>query len=226
MSQTHIRGNQPRPLRILVVDDDEDTAISATRLLQARGHEVESAQGGNAALARMDIFRPELVILDLSMPGLNGVEVGREIRRMDLTAEPALAAYSGWSTPRMLRECAEAGFDHFLVKPAEQSDLDQLVGLVHVASRENARFKSLVTRFEESVYTFTCAQLEFCALVLDSLPKRKDPFIRQRQILRMHRTLALASAWLGKQATMPTEKRIHIEEEIARLYRRLEGISA
>jgi CheY-like chemotaxis protein len=205
------------PLRILIVDDDEDTAYSANILLKARGHEVESTLGGNTALSRVQLFVPDLVLLDLVMPGLDGIEVGREIRRMALPVEPALAAYSGLTTPAIRRECASAGFDHFVVKPAEMSELEQLIALVGRVPKEVNRFEQLAVRYEATAYGFTWSQLEFCGLVLDSLHYSSDRIIRQRQILRLHRVIALASAWLDRQTAMSSAHRYRMAEQLAKL---------
>jgi CheY-like chemotaxis protein len=213
------------PLRILIVDDDRDTTYSTAALLQIRGHVVETALDGTSALSRTGQFVPDLIVLDLLMPDMNGYQVGREIRRMKLPKDPVLAAWSGWSTPKALRECAEAGFDHFMVKPASLSEFDQLTELVDTTERRPS-FESLASRFDQQAYTFTRSQLEFCRLVLDAMPYRSDKGVRQRQIVRLYRTITLAEAWLTKQRFIPEAEARSMETEVAHLRARLASASA
>ena len=71
-------------------------------------------------------FSPDLVLLDLEAPGQGGIEIGRELRRMVLPREPALVASTGWISQAAMRDCASAGFDHFLIKPVAAEEIAQL----------------------------------------------------------------------------------------------------
>jgi len=117
---------QQRAVRVLVVNDYRDNVESLAMLLRLYGHEVETALGGPAALRSARAKPPEVVLLDISMPGMNGYEVARQLRSMfqDRVVLIALTAY-GFEGDK--RRCLEAGFDHHLVKPADPVKLEQLL---------------------------------------------------------------------------------------------------
>ena len=219
MAHPHVSTISDRnPLRILVVDDDGDEqAIEASRVLSNRGHEVEVSRGWDSTLSRAHIFAPDLVVLDLAMPAMDGIKIGHEIRKLSLPREPALAAYSGVSTLKVRQECARAGFDHFMSKPAGESELDQLTQLVRVAAGQASVFEVQAIEFLEQICRFTAAQLQFCRLVLESLPYQTDPNDRHRQIVRLTRTIWLAEKWLVKQTALPLEQVVEMEQDIAEL---------
>ena len=108
--------------RVLVVDDNRDAADSLAWWLVARGHTVSTAYDGNQALTQAATFQPEAVLLDLGMPGLDGLETARRLRARAGHA-PFLVAVTGWGQDRDRRRTAEAGFDAHLVKPVDPVDL-------------------------------------------------------------------------------------------------------
>jgi PAS domain S-box-containing protein len=113
--------------RVLVVDDSADTAESLSMLLQLDGHTVETANDGAAALERLAAFRPEIVILDIGLPGMTGYEVARRIRGLPSGEDLILIALTGWGRDEE-RACAfEAGFDHHLTKPVSVAELRRMV---------------------------------------------------------------------------------------------------
>ncbi len=113
--------------RVLVVDDNRDAAEALGLLLTALGAEVEVVHDGPAALERAPQFRPGVVLLDLGMPGMNGLEVARRMREDERLAGLRLVALTGWGQSEDRRRTKEAGFDHHLVKPA---DLDTLQSIL------------------------------------------------------------------------------------------------
>lgn len=118
-----IRAERPATsLRILVVDDNRDTADTEALLLRAHGHQVEVAHDGPTALELAHQFRPHVFLLDLGLPGLNGYEVAVRLRKEGFANEP-LIAISGYGQPDDRERCRQAGFDHHLVKPVENSAL-------------------------------------------------------------------------------------------------------
>jgi signal transduction histidine kinase len=120
----------PRALpvrRILVVDDNKDAVESLALLLSIVGQTVATARDGLEALAQFEQFGPEVVVLDLGLPGLNGYEVARRIRAMHHPTPPVLVALTGWGQDEDRRRTVEAGFDHHLVKPV---DFDALKALL------------------------------------------------------------------------------------------------
>ena len=109
--------------RILVVDDNQDSAASLAMLLELGGSETFIANDGVEALEVAARVRPDVVLLDLGLPGLNGYEVARRIREQPWGGTMVLVAVSGWSQAEARRESTEAGFDEHLVKPVDHAVL-------------------------------------------------------------------------------------------------------
>jgi len=114
------------PIRILIVDDDEDHLSTLARLLRLDGHRVECASTAPSALAIADGFYPELVLLDIGMPGIDGYETCRRIRR-EHGHDVAIVALTGWGQERDKQASAQAGFDLHLAKPADPRVLEQIL---------------------------------------------------------------------------------------------------
>ena len=106
-----------------MVDDNEDAAALIALLLKLAGQEVRTANDGAEALATAAVQRPDVVFLDLAMPGLNGYETARRIRQEPWGQEVALIALSGWGQRRDRARTAEAGFSAHLVKPVSEAQL-------------------------------------------------------------------------------------------------------
>jgi DNA-binding response OmpR family regulator len=109
--------------RILVVDDNRDATESLTMLLQITGHETRSAFDGADALELASRFRPDVVLLDIGLPGLNGYDVARRIREQPWGRNTVLVALTGWGQEEDRRKSSEAGFDAHLVKPVDHGQL-------------------------------------------------------------------------------------------------------
>ncbi|MHB1560202.1 MAG: hybrid sensor histidine kinase/response regulator [Isosphaeraceae bacterium] len=112
--------------RILVVDDNRDAAESLARLLHMMGHEVRTAHGGDEGVASAAGFRPDVVLMDLGMPTVDGYEAARRIRAGPKGREPFLIAITGWGADADRKRTQDAGFDRHLVKPVNTSVLMQL----------------------------------------------------------------------------------------------------
>ena len=118
----------PLPLRVLVVDDQVDSAQSLAALLEAAGFVVATAFDGNQALSVADNFRPDLVISDLEMPEMDGCELLARLRkRLGPNSKVGYLCLSGSIEPHARSRCEEAGFHHFLQKPVGMSELVQLI---------------------------------------------------------------------------------------------------
>ncbi len=113
--------------RILVVDDDPDGADSLAALLSLIGHETVVANDGLAALVLADTFHPDVVVLDLGMPGLDGFEVAKRLRKTSTGAGLLLIAATGWGHPEDRRRSLAAGFDHHLAKPVDLHQLAEII---------------------------------------------------------------------------------------------------
>jgi PAS domain S-box-containing protein len=113
--------------RILVVDDSRDAAESLTLLLEAMGNQVQAAHDGVSALQMAKEFRPQVVLLDIGMPGMSGYEVCRKLREMPETKDVVVVAQSGWGDDEDRRRSLETGFDYHLVKPIDSGSLRGLL---------------------------------------------------------------------------------------------------
>jgi CheY-like chemotaxis protein len=96
-------------------------------LLRLSGHTVRVAHSGEEALAAIDAELPELVLLDIGMPGMNGYEVARRVRQQYGAEQPMLVALTGWGQEQDRRRSKEAGFDHHLTKPVELATLRTVI---------------------------------------------------------------------------------------------------
>ena len=118
-------------LKILVVDDNRDAAASLSMLLELMGHEVRIAYDGERAVQLASEFRPQLALLDLGMPEVDGYEACRRIRDHAWGTEMTLIAVTGWGQDEDRRKSAAAGFDGHLVKPVSPDTLAQLSSHLH-----------------------------------------------------------------------------------------------
>jgi signal transduction histidine kinase len=115
-------------LRILVADDNRDAAETMALLLEMMGHQVQRVHDGAAAIDAACGFDPELVLLDIGMPGLNGYDTCRRLRAQAGGTGRTIVAVTGWGQPHDVQSAREAGFDHHLVKPVDMDALMQVVG--------------------------------------------------------------------------------------------------
>jgi PAS domain S-box-containing protein len=122
--------------RVLVVDDNTDGAESLALLLRFAGHLVEVAHDGEAALAVAERFRPEVALLDIGLPGLNGYEVCQRLRREPWGQAMTIVALTGWGQEDDRRRSREAGFDSHMVKPV---DPPALMALLASRARDTPR---------------------------------------------------------------------------------------
>lgn len=114
-------------MRILIVDDMAATAESLEAFLRIHGHQVERAADGATAVMRAKVFLPDVVLLDIGLPGMNGFDVAYRLRTDDTLPRSLIIAISGYSQEEHRLRATEAGIDHYLVKPA---DLNALTGII------------------------------------------------------------------------------------------------
>ena len=113
--------------RVLVVDDNVDSAEVLAKLLRRSGHDVRTAYTGPTALDVAAESRPDAVLLDIGLPGINGYEVARHLRQNPHVETVKLVAVTGYGNDDDRKRSQEAGFDHHLVKPVEPADLRTLL---------------------------------------------------------------------------------------------------
>jgi CheY-like chemotaxis protein len=117
-----------RSLRILVVEDNIDTAETLAQLLELWGHEVRVAHSGAEAIASAAPFRPEVVLLDIGLPGMNGFEVARVLRNEGDGERRVLVALTGYGQEENREQGRAAGLDHYFTKPVDAGALRALLG--------------------------------------------------------------------------------------------------
>jgi CheY-like chemotaxis protein len=113
--------------RILVADDNNDSATSLSILLNEAGYEVRTAGDGVQALETAEQFRPDIALLDIGMPRLNGYDVARQLRSQPWGRRVQLIAITGWGGADHRQRTAQAGFDHHLTKPVDPAALTRLL---------------------------------------------------------------------------------------------------
>jgi CheY-like chemotaxis protein len=113
--------------RIVLVEDHPDAAESLALLLELLGHRVRVFSEGAAALAAASTDPPDLMVVDIGLPGIDGYEIARRVRRDPLLRHAVLIALTGYGSDDDRRESKAAGFDHHLVKPVEPRALEELV---------------------------------------------------------------------------------------------------
>ena len=125
--------------RILIVDDNIDALKTTQMLLKLQRHQVETAVDGPSGIKTAMTFKPEIILLDIGMPGMDGYEVARRLRELPETKNTLLIALSGYGQAEDHRKSKEAGFNHHLVKPAEINQLEALI----------SDFKSTAVKFKK-----------------------------------------------------------------------------
>jgi CheY-like chemotaxis protein len=114
-------------LRVLVVEDQADTAATLALLLRMAGHEVQVAPDGPAAVREVQIASPDVVLLDIGLPGMSGWEVARWVTEQPAEKRPLLVAITGYGRDEDRKRSEEAGIDLHLVKPVNPDELLRLL---------------------------------------------------------------------------------------------------
>ena len=116
------------PRRVLVVEDSPDARQSLRMLLELAGHEVETSEDGPSGLAKLGAFRPDVALIDVGLPGMDGYAVARELRRRPETRAIRLVAVTGYGQAEDRRRALAAGFDQHVTKPVDAGMLDEVLG--------------------------------------------------------------------------------------------------
>ncbi len=119
------------PRRILVVDDNRDAATSLAMMLKLMGNEAAKAHDGIEAIEIAEQFRPDLIMLDIGMPRLNGFDTAKRIRALPWGQQVTIVALTGWGQEEDRKRSKEAGIDDHLVKPVEPSALEKMLKSWH-----------------------------------------------------------------------------------------------
>ncbi len=129
--------------RVLIADDNRDALDSLARLLQLGGHEVYAVPDGEQALQAAERLRPDLMLLDIGMPGVDGYEVARRVRSLDWGRSVVLVAVTGWGQDSDRKRSREAGFDSHWVKPLDAAKLTALLETLPPTVPEGAAEEAL-----------------------------------------------------------------------------------
>ena len=124
------------PCRALIVDDNRDSADTLAMMLTMLGHQTHCVYDPRLTLDAVDTFAPDVVFLDIGMPGLSGYDVARNLRKTARGPELTLVAGTGWGHADDRRRTAEAGFDHHLVKPAEMTAISAICNRVAARAQD------------------------------------------------------------------------------------------
>jgi CheY-like chemotaxis protein len=113
--------------RVLVADDNVDAAQTLAMILNVAGYETQITHDGPSTLTSAATFRPQVIFLDIGMPGMDGYETARQLRKLPGSARALLVAVTGYSQDTDRRRATEAGFDHYLIKPVQSGTALQLL---------------------------------------------------------------------------------------------------
>ena len=116
-----------RRFKILVVDDNHDSALSLAMMLSIMGHDTRTAHDGESAVEVAESFQPEVILLDIGLPKLNGYEVAQRIRQQAWGASMYLIAVTGWGQDEDRQRSSEVGLNMHMVKPVEPSALEKVL---------------------------------------------------------------------------------------------------
>jgi len=120
----------PDGLRVLVVDDNHDAAEVLRMLLESGGFNAEAVTSGVEALNAIPEYRPDVILMDIGMPGMSGHDVARRIREQPQFDDITLVALTGWGQEEDRRESKASGFDHHLTKPVNFKVLKDLLATI------------------------------------------------------------------------------------------------
>jgi CheY-like chemotaxis protein/anti-sigma regulatory factor (Ser/Thr protein kinase) len=125
----------PSKRRILVADDNPDVAEAFEIMLRMIGHDVETAHDGIEVVEKAEEFRPDIIMLDIGMPKLNGYDAARHFRKQPWAKDVVLVAITGWGDEKDKGRSQEAGFDIHLVKPVDPLALNRILGSVPASKK-------------------------------------------------------------------------------------------
>ncbi|MGY6217337.1 response regulator [Methylolobus aquaticus] len=130
--------NQAAAYKVLIVDDNADAANSLAALMQIAGYETRVAYDGKQGIEVAASFRPEVLLLDLGMPGMNGYDACRHLREQDWGHDIFVVALTAWGQPGDRQKSAAAGFDAHLAKPTDYKTIATLIADRHTGVRSSS----------------------------------------------------------------------------------------
>ena len=140
-------------LRVLVVEDEQDTAATCAMLMRLYGHEVQVATDGPTALQAVQSSPPDVVVLDLGLPKMDGWQVAQQIRQLSTEKRPLLIAVSGYGDKGARLRSYESGIDLHLIKPVDPAELENLLKRFRQIIAEDERYSEAVAKIRAYVAT-------------------------------------------------------------------------
>jgi PAS domain S-box-containing protein len=128
--ENRVRATEKKTGRIMIVDDNKDAASTLAMLLEYEGYQVRVAHDGNEAIEQAKMEQPDVLLVDIGLPGMDGYEFARRLRKMPQTARSVFIAVTGYGTPGDMENSKRAGFDHHLLKPV---NADRLIALLNAS---------------------------------------------------------------------------------------------
>ena len=199
MTDLSSQAEMPR-YQVLVADDDHDTVDSTAMIFQLQGHRVRTAYDGSEAFRQAVAFRPDIVLLDIAMPGMDGCAVARALRGITVTSEPLLVAVSGFGERADKQRSAEAGFDLHLTKPVDFSQYEQMLTLWRASDdlrgegrRLKEEIRAATQKSADVVRRLLDLRVEMAGTLLDVAMTTQNPRTRERclqQALKAHYTVS------------------------------------
>jgi len=186
----------------MVVDDNEDAADTLAVLLRMWGHEVHTAYSGEDALESALVYRPDCLLLDIRMPGMDGYALARRLRQQPELSRSQLVALSAYSSEEHGRRVSEAGFDHHLVKPADPTALEGLLTMLQQALRLAERTEALA----EKNVQLAKETKELLTEVKEELQEVKEEIREVKQEIREVRAAARDASKPSGDASKPTPR--------------------
>jgi CheY-like chemotaxis protein len=182
--------------RVLVVDDDADTVESTALLFRMEGFDIDTALDGHAAVARAKAHCPDLVLLDIGMPHMDGYEVAEALR--DLPCLPLLVAVSGYARAADKRRCAEIGFDLHVAKPVDFAVLQHLRLVLATTARLTEQSRALTRDQTAAFIKFIDLEIEMAGTFLDVAVTTRNADTKQRCLDKARKTYQNVNDWLAK----------------------------
>jgi len=208
-------------LRVLVVDDHPATAEATALMLSLDGHEVATANTGAGGFAKAVTNRPDLVLIHVGLPDIDGYEVARQIRILHFSPKPFLVAISGIAIEPDKLRCGQAGFDLCLTEPISPPIFEALADLLLTSKGLVARSRDIATRNRTAVTSLMLRHMEIAQTLLDSAGATSIHALRERCIVRARSVHDRISIWLDTGACDDRRAKVILllSELRARLFR-------
>jgi CheY-like chemotaxis protein len=207
-------------VRVLVVDDDRDAAEMMALLLGLEGHEVATAYDGASSISKVLSFQPNLVLLDIGMPELDGYDVARRIQTLPLSPRPLLVAVTGYASLDDTRRSAEAGFDLHVRKPVFPDVFEGLAQVLQLSTGTVRRARELTVENRQAVTSLMLQHLEMANLYLDAALATIITDVRLRWIAKAQKAHDKVATWLNIGAC-DEMRRAEVVEALEELRQRL-----